>query len=147
MDSAGNASIVNSTVSGNSASNGGGGLNASGTVNVRNTIIAGNTSPLSPDVRNAFVSQGNNLIGASDGSTGFTNGVNNDKVGTVASPLNALLAPLANYGGPTQTHALRQSSPAVDAGDGVAAEPLTRRQRRLLRKQQEQQAPFLPWLR
>ena len=27
------------------------------------------------------------------------------------------------------------------------AEPLTRRQRRLLRKQQEQQAPFLPWLR
>ena len=31
--------------------------------------------------------------------------------------------------------------------DTAVAEPLTRRQRRLLRKQQEQQEPFLPWLR
>jgi uncharacterized protein (DUF2147 family) len=31
--------------------------------------------------------------------------------------------------------------------DTAVAEPLTRRQRRLLRRQQEQQEPFLPWLR
>ena len=119
----GTVSIINSTVSGNSASFAGGGLHPSaGTVNVRNTIVAGNTSPLSPDVRNAFVSQGNNLIGASDGSTGFTNGVNNDKVGTVASPLNALLAPLGNYGGPTQTHALLPGSPAIDAANNCVTD-------------------------
>jgi hypothetical protein len=118
----GNVSIINSTISGNSASTAGGGLHASGTVNVRNTIIAGNTSPSSPDVRNAFVSQGNNLIGASDGSTGFTNGVNNDKVGTVASPLNALLAPLGNYGGPTQTFALLPGSPAIDAANNCVTD-------------------------
>ena len=118
----GTASIINSTVSGNSASVAGGGLHATGTVNVRNTIVAGNTSPTSPDVRNAFVSQGNNLIGANDGSTGFTNGVNNDKVGTVASPLNALLAPLGNYGGPTQTHALLPGSPAIDAANNCVTD-------------------------
>ena len=77
---------------------------------------------IGPDVRNAFVSQGNNLIGASDGSTGFTNGVNNDKVGTVASPLNALLAPLGNYGGPTQTFALLPGSPAINAANNCVTD-------------------------
>jgi hypothetical protein len=37
-----------------------------------------------------------------------------DRVGTAASPLDPLLSVLADWGGPTWTHALDPSSPAVD---------------------------------
>ena len=50
-----------------------------------------------------FVSQGYNLIGETDGSSGW---VGSDLTGTIASPLNPMLAPLGTYGGPTQTMAL-----------------------------------------
>src|SRR5262249_11765223 len=65
---------------------------------------------------------GNNLIGASDGSSGFINGVNNDQVGTAASTLNALLAPLGSYGGLTQTFALLPGSRAIDAGNNCVTD-------------------------
>jgi predicted outer membrane repeat protein len=66
-----------------------------------------------------FASDGYNLIG--DGSGGeFANGVGGDKVGAAASPLDARLAPLANNGGPTQTHALLSGSPAIDAANPAA---------------------------
>ncbi|MBA3353822.1 MAG: hypothetical protein H0U23_15620 [Blastocatellia bacterium] len=86
--------LSNSTITGNSlfgiATGGGGGgianLYSAGTVNVKSSIIALNSSPLSlnvkisfalppssgPDVYGAFTSQGFNLIGIKDGSTGFT---------------------------------------------------------------------------
>jgi hypothetical protein len=35
----------------------------------------------------------------------------------MTNPLNAMLGPLANNGGPTDTHALLSGSPAIDAGD------------------------------
>ena len=60
--------------------------------------------------------QGNNLIGATDGSSGW---VGSDLTGTVAQPLNPLLAPLANYGGPTNTMALLPDSPAINAGSNA----------------------------
>jgi co-chaperonin GroES (HSP10) len=85
------------------------------TAEVRNTIIAGNTG--NADVNGNFISRGNNVIGNSDNSTGFTNGANNDQVGSGAAPLNPRLGPLANNGGPTQTHALLAGSPALDAGN------------------------------
>ena len=96
--------LTNCTVSGNSAAGNGGGLdNASGTVTIGNTIVAGNTATSSgPDAYGTFTSQGNNLIGKTDGSSGW---VGSDLTGTVASPLNPLLAPLAYYGGPTETMA------------------------------------------
>ena len=79
-----------------------------------NTIAAGNTAGnLGPDVFGSFVSKGHNLIGETDGSTGW---VSSDLTGTIAAPLNPLLAPLGNYGGPTQTMALLPGSPAIDAG-------------------------------
>ncbi|HEX3083467.1 MAG TPA: choice-of-anchor Q domain-containing protein, partial [Pyrinomonadaceae bacterium] len=127
VDSVGGASLIiaSSTISGNSAANGTGGgivvFNA--TPNIRNTIASGNSANVGPDVYGTFASQGNNLIGASDGSTGFTNGVNNDQVGSVASPIDALLAALGNNGGPTQTHALLAGSPALDAGNNCVANP------------------------
>jgi hypothetical protein len=41
-------------------------------------------------------------------------------------PLSQILAPLGNYGGPTQTHALLPGSPAIDAG-GTGATPTDQR--------------------
>jgi large repetitive protein len=118
------ANLTNDTFSGNSVS--GITSNPGATTNIRNTIVA-NTPGAVGDVSGTFNSQGNNLIGKSNGSTGFTNGVNFDQVGSVAAPLNALMAALGNYGGPTQTHALLPGSPAIDLGSnsGVTNPPLT----------------------
>ena len=60
------------------------------------------------------VSGGDNLVGTG-GSRELVNGVNGNIVG-VADPL---LAPLGNYGGPTQTVALLPGSPAIGAGIAV----------------------------
>ena len=103
------------TISGNTSAKYGGGLdNYGGTVTLGNTIDAGNTATAGgPDASGAFTSRGNNLIGETDGSSGW---VGSDLTGTVASPLDPLLAPLAYYGGPTQTMALLPGSPAIGAG-------------------------------
>ncbi len=74
--------LTNVTLSGNSAESTGGGVYIyTGTVTVANTIAAGNTAPSDPDLSGSFTDGGGNLIG--------TTGIN--------------LAPLGNYGGPTQT--------------------------------------------
>jgi predicted outer membrane repeat protein len=124
----GELTMTNSTVSRNSATNGGAGIyNTYGTVNVQNTIIARNMdsaeflSEASHDVVGSFNSQGHNLVGDVTGGSGFTNGLNGDQVGTAANPLDALLGPLADNGGPTFTHALLPGSPAIDAGNNSGA--------------------------
>ena len=48
-----------------------------------------------------------------------------DLTGTIAQPLNPVLAPLGNYGGPTQTMALLPGSPAIDAGTSGPGIPAT----------------------
>jgi predicted outer membrane repeat protein len=117
--------LLNDTITNNSAHTGGGVFLADmGTSSVRNTIIAGNFvdhGGAGPDLSGAFNSDGHNLIGDGTGSTGFTNGTNGDLVGTADKPIDPRLAPLANNGGPTQTHALRAGSPAIDAGDNANA--------------------------
>jgi CSLREA domain-containing protein len=117
----GTLTVSNSTLSGNSASFGGGTNNSSGqatsaTSTFKNTIVAANdASVLGPDVWGSFTSQGHNLIGQSGCSVGcFTNG---DLVGTAANPIDPMLGPLANNGGPTMTHALLEGSPAIDKGN------------------------------
>jgi CSLREA domain-containing protein len=117
-----NCTISNNTAAGTGAGTGGGIRNGPGSVmNIKNTIVAGNNvtgaATLGPDVRLAFTSQGYNLIGKTDGSTGFT--FLTDLTGTIAAPLNAMLGPLGNYGGPTQTHQLLAGSPAIDKGAAV----------------------------
>ena len=116
----GTLTLTNCTVSGNSASNGGGGLPGAryhyGDVTVWATRSCREHSPHGPDVSGAITSQGNNLIGETDGSSGW---VGSDLTGTIAAPLDPLLAPLGNYGGPTQTMALLPGSPAIDAGNNA----------------------------
>jgi CSLREA domain-containing protein len=113
--------LTNTTVTGNSASGSGNAIITNGgPARLRNTIVALNGS--GPDLSGSFTSQGHNLIGnpgsgGFSGSTGFTDGVNGDHVGTSATPLNPQLGPLTNNGGPTKTHALLSTSPALDAGD------------------------------
>ena len=98
--------------------------------------MAGNTTNSSgPDVRNNMTSLGHNLIGKTDGSSGW---VKSDLKGTVAAPRNPLLAPLGYYGGPLagdpgapggqqviQTMALLGGSPAIDAGISGTGIPTT----------------------
>lgn len=76
-----------------------------------------------PDVQGLFVSSGYNLIGQSDGSSGFTNGVNGDLVGSTNAPIDPVLGPLADNGGPTFTMALLHGSPALNAGDNRLLAP------------------------
>ncbi len=116
--------MINCTISVNTASTGGGFYaydsgGYTGLVTVGNTIIAGNTATTSPDVYGTiFSSQGNNLIGKTDGSSGW---VASDLTGTIAAPLNPQLGALANNGGPTQTMALLAGSPAINGGSNTLA--------------------------
>ncbi len=115
--------IVNDTFSNNSCTgpgNQGGGIYTDGHTNVKNTIVAGNRATAAPDVDGAFASQGFNLIGIGDGSTGFINGTNGDQVGTAAAAINPKLGLLANNGGPTATMMLLAGSLAINMGTDLA---------------------------
>jgi CSLREA domain-containing protein len=108
--------LTNCTVSGNSSASIAGGVFNSFTgsaLSLGNTIVAGNTAAFVPDSSGVFTSQGNNLIGKTDGSSGW---VGSDLTGTIGRPLDPVLAPLGNYGGPTLTMALLPGSPAINAG-------------------------------
>ncbi len=108
---AGTLTVDGCTVSGNGAE----GLKNFGgaAFQVRNTVVSLNALP----IEGAFTSQGSNLIDDKGSATGFTDGVNNDKVGGGANPvLDADLRVLGDYGGPTFTLPLMPTSPAVDAG-------------------------------
>jgi hypothetical protein len=111
--------LTQCTVAGNMAGTSGGGLNNQGTTNLTNSIVAGNsTSSSGFDLSDtgAINRAGANIIGSNSGNSfpaGFPN-VNGDYVGTTTDFVNALLAPLDNYGGPTKTMALEPGSPARD---------------------------------
>ena len=142
----GTTTLTNCTVSGNSASGNGGGVYSTelrGTTTLTNCTVSGNSAGTTaaacdnagrhgdprqhhrggehghhrgPDALGTFASQGNNLIGETDGSSGW---VGSDLTGTIAQPLDPVLAPLGDYGGPTQTMALLLNSPAIDAGNNA----------------------------
>ena len=123
----GSVTLTQSTVTGNSASYGGG-LYVGATLN--NSIVVGNTATMTgADVFGTFVSNGANIIGDITGASGFTG---TDQTGLSASAV--VETSLAANGGPTQTHALVTSSPAIDAGKNADAvdpdsNPLTTDQR------------------
>jgi hypothetical protein len=149
--------LTNCTISANSATGGapaggdaasgaanGGGLVQSpgnGTVETRSTIIAGNTLPgsgtnVAPDVSGNVTSFGFNLIGRTDGNSGW---IGSDHLGgtTDATKLNPLLAPVADNGGVTVTMIPKLGSPAIDGGDDSVLSPplsVTTDQRNFARK-------------
>jgi hypothetical protein len=82
---------------------------------VSNSLIAGNSGSGGQfDAKGDFISLGHNLIGKSDGSTGW--GAPGDQVGTVANPLNPNLGPLQDNGGSTPTMMPLPGSKAIDQG-------------------------------
>jgi len=118
---AGTATIRNSTIVSNTSSGGGANVNlAAGfaDVTIDSTIIAG---PQGGGANcNTDVTAGSfNLVG--EESCALVDGVDNNQVGSTLSPLDPLLGPLANNGGPTETHALLTGSPAIDAGSNPLA--------------------------
>ncbi|QEG37735.1 right-handed parallel beta-helix repeat-containing protein [Bythopirellula goksoeyrii] len=109
-------SISHSTITGNSANSGGGIHTFSAqAVQLHHSIVAQNDSNFG-DIH-AYVNGSFNLIGDGKALTGITHDMNGNRIGTQVNPIDALLGPLANNGGPTKTHALLPDSPAIDAGD------------------------------
>jgi CSLREA domain-containing protein len=125
ISNVGTVGIYDSTITHNTADFGGGVRSINGaTVNLTNTIIALNTSPNGPDGNGPFMSLGAgfNLIGNGSGMTLANAGY--DQIGTPAAPIDPLIGPLQDNGGPTFTRALLPGSPAIDRGQSVAASVL-----------------------
>ena len=124
------SSILNSTIAYNSAAssstppaqNGSGGgifTTAPGSIgNIESTIIARNFAQQGngPDIFGDPLNSSYDLIGVGGDGNTFTNNMSNNLVGSYATPLNPLLGPLKDNGGPTFTMALLSTSPAIDAG-------------------------------
>ena len=114
----GGAAVVGSTITGNSAGTGGGLLeNGYEGVTVQGSIVAGNVAAMSPECgynpvsqngRNPF-SRGGNVFGAAGCGTAQETDILTAEPG---------IGPLADNGGPTPTHALLSSSPAIGNGEG-----------------------------
>jgi len=131
-NSAGGTLALNQcTLSGNSAVNNGGGIaNRLGisTATMTNTIVGGNSGSFGADIYNSvtFTFGGSNLVQSVDNSGGTITG---------PAPLTNApdLAPLDNYGGPTQTMPPLPGSPAIDAGSNAATNNFATDQRGLPR--------------
>jgi uncharacterized repeat protein (TIGR01451 family) len=117
---------INCTMAANSTAGKGGGIyngypnnpfgSPSAALTLSNTIVAGNYAASAPDVdtkptSGITVTATYSLIGNTT-SSGITGGT-----GNILNPISLGLGGLGNYGGPTQTMALGQGSPAIDAGD------------------------------
>ncbi|MDM8550173.1 choice-of-anchor Q domain-containing protein [Desulfobacterales bacterium HSG2] len=100
---------------------------------LKNTIISGNTGGDYPDIEGPVASEGHNLIG-NIGNYIFDTNTTGDQYGdpintTTPNPgavesataIDPRLEPLADNGGPTQTHALLPDSLAINAGDNTDA--------------------------
>jgi hypothetical protein len=127
----GTLTLTNDTLTGNSAFLGGGIAITSGSVvTLVNTIVAGNTGT-APDIfgtvsagsTHNLIGDGTDMSGIEDSATfgdplGNQVGGGGNGSGTLLDPM---LAPLNDYGGPTQTRALLPGSPALGTGGAVTS--------------------------
>ncbi|MEQ8835681.1 MAG: choice-of-anchor Q domain-containing protein, partial [Lacipirellulaceae bacterium] len=126
IGSASSVEVVRSTIINNHApfaspSFFGGGLGTQSSTLIESSVIAGNTSHgQAHDLNAQDPSINYSLIGDTTGSgITATSGTGN------LLNIDPLLGPLADNGGPTQTHALLPGSPAIDAGDiGIVDPPM-----------------------
>jgi hypothetical protein len=129
--------VTNSTFAGNTSDVGGGIFSSRGVTSVTNSTLAHNDSivggafydedDVAPVTLNnvimAFSTGGNigYLSPVRSTISGGNNLVDDDTMSVISGSSNfsepALLGPLGNYGGPTQTFPLLPGSPAIDAGD------------------------------
>ena len=106
------STITLNTTSTGALSAGGGIYLASSNLTLKNTIVGGNGSPSGPDIFGTAQSDGFNLIQSTSSAT-----INqNPGAGPNITGQDPLLFALADNGGPTKTHALQCTSPAIDKG-------------------------------
>ena len=93
---------------------------------IHNTLITNNTEFMEriPDdiATQLRPESSHNLFSVADSLLGLSNGINNNQIGTRANPIDTQLLPLADNGGPTLTHSLARTSPAIDAGSNTIAD-------------------------
>ncbi|MEZ5992945.1 MAG: choice-of-anchor Q domain-containing protein [Planctomycetota bacterium] len=153
--SSSSASIINSTISGNTEPNGGGGITAdsasvsvtfctitlnnggnagginvgSGIVTLIGTILAANTGPSAATadflVSGGTLADGGGNFVGIDDASNFTNMAT--QAGSSGTPLNPMLGALADNGGLTFTHALLTGSSAIDMGGSTAVPSVDQR--------------------
>jgi predicted outer membrane repeat protein len=114
---AGRVSITNCTITKNTVGSGGGALWVRGEVNLENTIIANNLGGKNCVIHQDFGGQGK--FGMTSSNLIEDSSCNSDFSG------DPKLGPLADYGGPTLTHALLPGSPAIDAIPAISCTLLT----------------------
>lgn len=132
IGAAANLTLTSCTLTLNNAPGSGGGLaRTAGVTTIQNSIVGGNTATASaPDISGTVQSDGFNLIQSTSGATINQNG----GAGPNITGQDPLLNALADNGGPTFTHSLQCSSPAIDKGKAFGAPPdSTRDQRGLTR--------------
>ncbi|MFG6105937.1 filamentous hemagglutinin N-terminal domain-containing protein [Leptothoe sp. EHU-05/26/07-4] len=116
--------VNNSTFSNNSAGGGGGGfsLGSNSSLNLNQSTVTENIASSGSGISNIFggqVTGRNSIVTGNNGGNingTFTNGGNN------LIDVSVRLAPLGDYGGPTQTHALLPGSVAIDSGSGTGTD-------------------------
>jgi len=112
------ATLLNDTLDGNAVigvAGTGGNLDASpGPVTLENTIVASGTATNGPNCGANVISAGHNLESTTPSECGL-NPALGDLIG-----VNPLLGPLQLNGGLTQTQALLEGSPAIEAGENAA---------------------------
>jgi CSLREA domain-containing protein len=115
MNISGQLTVTNSTITGNGAVRGGG-IYSDGSLNLSNSIVAGNDGGgyILSDIFGPVTAGDYNLVQNTSNTT--LTGTHN----ITGQP--ALLGPLANNGGPTQTHALLPGSPAIDKGSATGTD-------------------------
>jgi CSLREA domain-containing protein len=112
----GSTLLTNLTINNNSSPSGAGIAHSAGAVTLKNSIVANSIG--GDDCAGTITSNGNNL----DSDNSCNLGQASDLPGT-----DPRLEPLADYGGPTWTHALQVGSPPVDVGDDAACPALDQR--------------------
>ncbi|HKO45459.1 MAG TPA: Calx-beta domain-containing protein, partial [Pyrinomonadaceae bacterium] len=130
----GTLTILNTTISGNTATNAGGVYLGAGSLTMINVTVTNNTANGDTGSGPTATGDGGGLaVGANPsfirnsiiaGNTATTNTNISGSIGLGGNNLVAgdpRLAPLADNGGPTMTHALLAGSPAIDAGDNNQA--------------------------
>jgi hypothetical protein len=111
--------VSNSSIVANSAAiDGGGGIaTARAPFTVSNSIVAGNNAPAGPDIWGGVDGRSRyNVVGVVREPIGIQDGVNHNQLGTADQPIDPVLGPLEDNGGPTLTFALLPGSPALGAG-------------------------------
>ena len=128
--------ISNSTFSGNAASETGGSVFNIGTVQIANSTVSDNSAPFlaggvlnfnNLEIGNTILNRGDSGVSIYSNGDGLVTSLgynisSDDGSGILTGPgdqinTDPLLGPLQDNGGPTFTHALLPSSPAIDAGD------------------------------